>query len=288
METRDGMEELHGGFDEHGEGLISSGANRQKFIEKQEKVAGKSKKTRRMEKEPKFSSNVSSKNTDSTEHYLAFVSDSERNKLLNSDGNGANFIEMKTTTTNEKQAVNKVCSSCLTENKGDTGMEELLVGFDEHGEGLISRKLYKEISKEILPLEHLLFYFFRRVSFVIVYAFMMFTVMTLSRDAGVSENLQVIGAIVGVLIPFIFDTIYADHHLSQKACQNMATKEKLLHILKFRRLENNTVFVELININNDEGEYREEENNFKQECSQAWNGFKKHFSLSSREDNNHV
>ena len=129
---------------------------------------------------------------------------------------------------------------------------KLIIKFDKHGEALISKELYEKVSNEILPLQHLLFYFFRRVIFVGLYAFVMFTVMTLGRESGVSDSVQVISAIAGVLIPFVFDTIFADRHLSQKMSKIMATKERLEHILKVKKRENNTIFVELINVNDDE------------------------------------
>ena len=65
----------------------------------------------------------------------------------------------------------------------------------------------------------------------------MFTVMTLGRESGVSDSVQVIDAIAGALIPFVFDTIFADRHLSQKMSKIMATKERLEHILKVKKRE---------------------------------------------------
>jgi hypothetical protein len=136
----------------------------------------------------------------------------------------------------------------------ESGKEDakLIIKFDKHGEAMISKELYEKVSNEILPLQHLLFYFFRRVIFVGLYAFVMFTVMTLGRESGVSDSVQVISAIAGALIPFVFDTIFADRHLSQKMSKIMATKERLEHILKVKKRENNTIFVELINVNDDE------------------------------------
>ena len=134
---------------------------------------------------------------------------------------------------------------------------KFIITFDNHGEAVMSKELYEKIRKEILSLDHLLFYFFRRVIFVGLYAFVLFTIMILGRDSGVSESVQVINAIAGAMIPFIFDTIFADHHLSIRTSNNLATKEKLGHILKVNKREN-TIFVELININNDESQKNQE------------------------------
>ena len=113
---------------------------------------------------------------------------------------------------------------------------------------MIAKKLYNEISKQFLPVEHLLIFFFRRIIFVFVYSLALILVMILGRDSGIPETVQVISAIAGALIPFIFDTIFADHHLTQRNANNLAMKDKLWHILKAKRFENNIV-VEINNLN---------------------------------------
>ena len=124
----------------------------------------------------------------------------------------------------------------------------------EHGETIISEmsELYENVRKEILPLDHMLFYFFRRVIFVGLYAFVMFTILILGRESGISGSVQVISGIAGALIPFLFYTNFADSSLSEKMSRIMATKEKLEHILKVKKRENNIISVELINIKNDD------------------------------------
>lgn len=144
---------------------------------------------------------------------------------------------------------------------------KFIITFDNHGEAVMSKELYEKIRKEILSLDHLLFYFFRRVLFVGLYAFVLFAVMILGRDSGVSESVQVISAIAGAMIPFIFDTIFADHHLSVRTSNNLATKEKLGHILKVNKREN-TIFVELININKSKMKVKKKESQKNQEIEQ--------------------
>ncbi len=77
----------------------------------------------------------------------------------------------------------------------------------------------------------------------------MLTVTILSRDSGVSGIIQFVNAILGVLMPLVFDTIFAEHHLSKKISEEMAMRQKLEHILKVKGNENNIILVELININ---------------------------------------
>ncbi|CAB3998567.1 Hypothetical predicted protein [Paramuricea clavata] len=140
-------------------------------------------------------------------------------------------------------------------NINESGKEDdkLVIEFDElNGEAKISKELYEKVSEIILPMDHLLFYFFRRVIFVGLYAFVMFTVMILARESGISGSVQVMSAIAGGLIPFLFDTSLDDSSLSEKMSRIMATKEKLEHILKVKKRENNRIFVELININDGE------------------------------------
>jgi hypothetical protein len=88
--------------------------------------------------------------------------------------------------------------------------------------------------------------------------------MILGRDSGISESVQVISAIAGALILFIFDTIFADHHLSQKNSNNMAMKERLEHILKVNKREGGKIFVELINVKNSES-HKEQGNDNQQQ-----------------------
>ncbi|XP_028413917.1 uncharacterized protein LOC114536764 [Dendronephthya gigantea] len=122
------------------------------------------------------------------------------------------------------------------------------IKFDERtGEAMISRKLYEEVSKIVLPLGDLLFHFFRRVIFVCIYAWILFLVLLLAMESGVSGSIRAIGAIAAILLPFIFDTIYADNKKAQKASTNMATTKILEHILKIKKHENNMIVVELVN-----------------------------------------
>ena len=53
-------------------------------------------------------------------------------------------------------------------------------------------------------------------------------------ESGVSATVQLISAIAGGLILFVFDTIFAEHHISQKNSKNAATRGKLEHILKVK------------------------------------------------------
>ncbi|XP_028400980.1 uncharacterized protein LOC114524065 isoform X2 [Dendronephthya gigantea] len=123
------------------------------------------------------------------------------------------------------------------------------IKFDERtGEAMISKKLYKEVSEldQILPLGDLLFHFFRRVLFVCIYAWAMLIVLILGEESGISGSIRAISSIVAFLLPFIFNTIYADNVATQKDSTNMATTEKLEHILKIKKRENDMIFVELV------------------------------------------
>ncbi len=66
------------------------------------------------------------------------------------------------------------------------------------------------------------------------------------------------------MLPFIFDTIFADHHSSQKNSNNMAMKERLEHILKVNKREGGKIFVELINVKNSES-HKEQGNGNRQQ-----------------------
>ena len=74
------------------------------------------------------------------------------------------------------------------------GEKENIIKFDKHGEAMILKAIYETICQSVLRLDHELFYFFRRVLFVGLYAFGMLTVMILARESGVSGIIQVISA----------------------------------------------------------------------------------------------
>ena len=133
--------------------------------------------------------------------------------------------------------------SASNNRQGDAGSKENqrnIIKFDEQGEAMISKELYELICDEVLRLDQLLFYFFRRVAFVGLYAFCMLTVMILARDSGVSGIVQFINAILGVLTPLVFDTIFAEQHLVQRISEETAMRQKLEHILEVKGHENNT------------------------------------------------
>ena len=111
---------------------------------------------------------------------------------------------------------------------------------------MISAKLYEDVRKRILPLDHILFHFFKRLIFVGLYVVGMLIVMIVARDAGVPETVQVISGIVGALIPFIFDTILADQDSSHKKSEVTAMKEKIRHIVQPEKGENATIIVNLL------------------------------------------
>ena len=64
--------------------------------------------------------------------------------------------------------------------------------------------------------------------------------------SGVSDTVQIIsGRIVSVLLPLVFDNISAEHHLSQRISREATMRQKLEHMLKVKKQENNTILVQL-------------------------------------------
>ena len=92
----------------------------------------------------------------------------------------------------------------LSRPAASNGEKENIIKFDKYGEAMISKAIYETICQKVLRLDHELFYFFRRVLFVGLYAFGMLTVMILARESGVSGIIQIISAIFAGFIPFIF------------------------------------------------------------------------------------
>ena len=129
-----------------------------------------------------------------------------------------------------------------------------IIKFDKYGEAMISKEVYKTISKRVLHLDRLLFYFVRRVLVVGLYAFGMLMVMILARESEVSGIMQVVSAIFAGVIPFILDAMYGDYHLSQIRinCDEVAMRQRLEHILNVKMHEDNTILIHLVNVNDDD------------------------------------
>ena len=156
------------------------------------------------------------------------------------DEEGSSLIDQNSSSSQTSDGYNVPSSKDLEGNK-----RKNIIKFDKHGEAIISKKLYKTISQNFRHLDRLLFYFFRRVLFVGLYAICMLMVMILARDSGVSGIVQIVSGILGVLVPFVFDSIFAEHHLSQRISEEVGMRQKLKHILKVKEQENNTILVEL-------------------------------------------
>ena len=168
------------------------------------------------------------------------------------------FSTKKPETTGYNEHTRGKITEATTDITGDSGSlpsnseEENIIKFGEYGEAMISKKIYKKIKKHVLHLDQVLFYFVRRVIFVGLYGFGMLTVMVLARESAASGIVQVISAVFAALIPFIFDTMFGDNHSSQIASEEIAMRQKLEHILKVKMQENNTILIQLVNINDDD------------------------------------
>ena len=183
-------------------------------------------------------------------------------KKLGSSGPANTDVDSFSTKKPETAGYNENTRGKITEATTDTtgnsgslpsnSEEENIIKFDEYGEAMISKKIYKTIKKHVLHFDQVLFYFVRRVIFVGIYGFGMLTVMVLVRESGASGIVQVISAVFAALIPFIFDTIFSDNHSSQIASEEIAMRQRLEHILKVKMQENNTILIQLVNINNDD------------------------------------
>ena len=176
-------------------------------------------------------------------------------KKVGSSGPANTDVDSFSTKKPETAGYNENTRGKITEATGDSGSlpsnseEENIIKFDEYGEAMISKKIYKTIRKHVLHFDQVLFYFVRRVIFVGLYGFGMLTVMVLVRESAASGIVQVISAVFAALIPFIFDTMFGDNHSSQIASEEMAMRQKLKHILKVKMQENNTILIQLVNIN---------------------------------------
>ena len=95
----------------------------------------------------------------------------------------AKCLQLKTLIINVSQEKSETSNIDIVEEKN-------IIKFDEKGEAMIPKEFYKTIREKVLNLNHLLFHFFRRMIFVVLYSFCLLVIMILARDSAKSEIVQ--------------------------------------------------------------------------------------------------
>ena len=99
------------------------------------------------------------------------------------------------------------------------------------GEPIILKTLYDDVREKFLPYHRVLFYYFLGIFFVTVFAYFLYTMMSLSEKSGITRSVQIIGSMAATTLPIIFDFVWKKNSDEQKAANAIALKSKLKRVL---------------------------------------------------------
>ncbi|CAB4033646.1 Hypothetical predicted protein [Paramuricea clavata] len=106
------------------------------------------------------------------------------------------------------------------------------IKLNDDGEPIILKTLYDKVRKKFLPYHRILFYYFLGIFFVTVFAYFLYTMMSLSEKSGITSSVQIIASMAATTLPIIFDFVWTKNSDEQKATNAIALKSKLKRVLK--------------------------------------------------------
>ena len=135
---------------------------------------------------------------------------------------------------------NETADNEMTENdKNSTSISESMtacgkhfnIKLDEDGVPTVPKKRYDLVREKFLPYDRVLFYYFQGVFFVVIFAYLLFILMSLAQTSKISNIVQIIGSIAATSLPFIFNLVWKKDSDEQKAANNIVLKSRLRRIL---------------------------------------------------------
>ena len=130
-------------------------------------------------------------------------------------------------------------------DNNDSTSNSFVIKLDDDGEPIIPRNLYNLAREKLLPYDQVLFHYFSGVLIIIAFSYFLYVLMSLSQQSGVSGSVQVIGSIVATTLPIIFNLVWKQSSVEQKAADKIAIKSKLKRILMVRRRSNDPEEIEV-------------------------------------------
>ena len=150
---------------------------------------------------------------------------------------------------NESRVESNQRSNNVTDNScrlGDTNQRTDLYRIElDDGEPIISKELYDQVRKHILPYHQTLFHYFKGVFFIAVFGYLLYILMSMAQKSGISGSLQIISTISVSSIPFIFDFVWKKKSDEQKEADSIALQSKLKGILKVSTSNATTGIIEV-------------------------------------------
>jgi hypothetical protein len=117
-------------------------------------------------------------------------------------------------------------------NRPIQASKKFVIKLNDDGEPIIPKMLYNIIREKFLPYDRVLFYYYMGVFFVAVFAYFLYTMMSLSERSGITSSVQIIGSMAATTLPIIFDFVWKKNSAEEKAVNTIALKSKLKRVLK--------------------------------------------------------
>ena len=111
--------------------------------------------------------------------------------------------------------------------------------------GTVSKALYKELRETLLPYDEVLFWFSVRLFLVANFCLLMSVMMLLAQTSGISEEINIISTMAVGTLPFIFDTILAEHNSEQEKVADIKLKLTLRGMVKLKKKVDAVIMVEI-------------------------------------------
>ena len=121
------------------------------------------------------------------------------------------------------------------------------------GEPIIPKKLYDLVRKTHLPYDEILFYYFQRVFFILIFAYFLYIMISLAQTSRVPGSIQVTSTIAATSLPFIIDFVWKRNSDEQKEADSIALQSKLKRILRVRSSNDKTGVIKV--------QYKDKQNN---------------------------
>ena len=137
----------------------------------------------------------------------------------------------------------------------------------EDGEPMIEKELYNLVREKLLPYDKILFYYFQRVFFILIFAHFLYIMISLAQTSRVPGFIQVISSIAATSLPFIFDFVWKKNSDEKKEADSIALQSKLKHILRVVSSDiKGDIYVEISGVKQNISQTEEKLKRFCQSC----------------------
>ena len=135
----------------------------------------------------------------------------------------------------DQSSINVTENFNIASNTSDSSTKKdiFTIGLDDDdGEPIIQKELYNSVRETLLPYDEILFYYFQRVFFILIFAYFLYIMISLAQTSRVPGSIQVISTIAASSLPFIFEFVWKKNSDEEKEADSIALQSKLKRILR--------------------------------------------------------